>query len=71
MPLPARYALALVATIVLETAIARVLVPRAWPRLRVDVPLLNLLTHPLFTWAAWSAGLEHRRQHRDAQRDLP
>ncbi len=47
------YALALLATIVLETGLARVLLPRAWDRLRVDVPLLNLLSHPLFTWAVW------------------
>ena len=47
------YALALLATIVIETGLARVLLPRAWDRLRVDVPLLNLLSHPLLTWALW------------------
>lgn len=42
-----RYALALVLTIVIETGLAGLLRRRAWRRLRVDVPLMNLLTHPL------------------------
>ena len=50
---PLTYAAALLATIGIETALARLLLPGAWARLRLDVPLLNLLTHPVLTWAVW------------------
>ena len=50
----ARYALTLVITVVVETGLAGLLRPRAWRRVRVDVPLMNLLTHPLL-----HVGLDH------------
>lgn len=42
-----RYALALGITIVVETALACLLRRDRVTRLRFDVPLMNLLTHPL------------------------
>lgn len=45
------YALALVLTIVIETGLACLLRPRQARRLLIDVPLLNLLTHPLLHFA--------------------
>lgn len=53
MPPALTYAAALGGTILIETALARLLAPRAWKRLRVDVPLLNLLSHPLLTLVVW------------------
>ena len=29
------------------------LAPGAWKQLRIDTPLLNLLSHPLLTWVVW------------------
>lgn len=42
---------ALLLTILIETAIVLVLVPRRRRRLRVDAPLLNATTQPLATFA--------------------
>jgi hypothetical protein len=42
-----RYALALGITIVVETILACILRPKQARRLAVDVPLMNLVTHPL------------------------
>ena len=42
-----RYTLALVITIVVETGLALLLRRDVRPRLLTDVPLMNLLTHPL------------------------
>ena len=52
-----QYAAALLGTIAIETALARVLAPGAWKRLRVDTPLLNLLSHPLLTLVVWNGVL--------------
>ena len=51
------YAAALLGTILVETGLARVLAPGAWKRLRVDTPLLNLLSHPLLTLVVWNGVL--------------
>lgn len=53
MDLALHYAAALLGTIAIETALARLLAPGAWGRLRIDTPLLNLLSHPLLTWVVW------------------
>ena len=42
-----RYAVALVITVVVETALACLIRRDQIQRLRVDVPLMNLLTHPM------------------------
>ena len=52
-----QYTAALLGTIAIETALARVLAPGAWKRLRVDTPLLNLLSHPLLTLVVWNGVL--------------
>ena len=51
------YAAALLGTIAIETGLARVLAPGDWQRLRLDTPLLNLLSHPLLTLVVWNGVL--------------
>lgn len=46
-----RYTTALLLTVLIELGVARILRPRAWRRLLVDVPLVNLVSHPLLTLA--------------------
>ncbi|MDJ0522311.1 MAG: hypothetical protein QNJ90_09590 [Planctomycetota bacterium] len=51
------YLLALVLTVLVETLLAMLIRPRQRRRLLVDVPLMNLVTHPLLALGR-SAGLE-------------
>lgn len=46
----------LLLTILVETAVACLVLPRERARLRVDVPLINLTTHPLATIAVATLG---------------
>lgn len=45
------YFVSLALTIVVETGVALLALPRLWRRLLIDVPLASLLTHPLATFA--------------------
>lgn len=50
------YFASLALTVLVETSVALALVPERRRTLLVVVPLLNLLTHPLATWAHLHAG---------------